>query len=216
MGSTQSVNDVKSITKSMIEMRTDVIQEHTSSASSVNVFKTKGCTLKGSTIRQSAIVKVDWKSAQVALMSSDFQSGADKAVKQQATTLSQNLNLNPGSTKGKQVLRSLTELKTAIDTTITQRCSVRSRSLNYLECVSSKYEQVFISQEIMIDSVASCVSESSAVARAENRLKEVLGQEAVTESENGLASVLKYIALVIGMVALLVLTVMLAKRMMAK
>lgn len=208
MGSTSSTNRAKNAIEGSISVSSDSLQTAESGCSLEAVQSLEGCTdLRDVHFREA--LRCDVKSTQQASTSIAASAGTQigSRLDQQARTLAQNLNLNPGSISANNVAEQFVSAKTAISASLREECRQDLSGIAAQTCKdSSGLESIVMDIDLVLQGFQRCLQSNQAVLEAEQRLAAAISQTAEARQEDALTKGLLLLVVALGIVALMVVS----------
>ena len=205
MGNAQSTNLTNMAVNSFIDATSQIIQNAAATGDCFNDVTFDGCSnVHNININQSCYQKLNSDAFQKAKSSTDLSQNIEETIEQIAKTINQNLNLNPGSTKSKNVIDAVTNLGISIKNSIIQNCNPSTFAENSFTCRdSSGISDIYVDQKIFSELISSCGQDAETVQKATNDLKQTISQYASATIQNALLGLLALL-IVVGVIVFLV------------
>tara|TARA_B100000900_G_C20555690_1_gene706716 strand:- start:257 stop:1012 length:756 start_codon:yes stop_codon:yes gene_type:complete len=200
MGNTTSENIVKEVTKLSVKVVNDNIQSIDTKGNQSNIVEFSGnCKMYDTNISQVNRLTYDLKGFSSGNFDTKIQDELNKQMKQKAESVTQNLSLNPASTRANNITNIITELSNEVVNTYKQNCSVNMVSINKFTCKgNADLYNLNVSQENYSDAVVNCIQKNDSVQDIANKLKTEIDQTAKAKQDNALMS-LVWLILAMGL-----------------
>tara|TARA_B110000908_G_scaffold113440_1_gene133097 strand:- start:23037 stop:23984 length:948 start_codon:yes stop_codon:yes gene_type:complete len=203
MGSTKSKDVVNSAFETISRDNTSIYQDAAMDCNDSNTIDLVGCKAGTLVISQSGQCKLNLDDATKASISSSVSNDMTSQVKQVAKSISQNFNLNPGSTAADTISNLSQTAITDINSNITSKCMSSMEGINNFTCEDSDVKSVYINQTQASTAFSKCAMDSTSLDATKDKMSATIDQSATAVSKNAIAAILIAAAILVAAIAFL-------------
>lgn len=204
MGQTYAKNALNNTINQTITSSASVAIENNHVSSGINFFTLTNCNIDRTLISdQTNGFKVDMETVQKATVNQETQQKLEQNLKQLASTIAQNFDLNPGSKSSENLMNLSTKLSTEIISSVKATCSAKSDMINAVVCKDTTVGEtglVIITQKNYVDVMSKCAQDATIKSKAYQDFVQQVSQIAKTKVENAIFMILMMIAVIIGII----------------
>lgn len=183
MGNTSSTNIVDNAVQATVEIINQAMQDCSTQMRQDQLVHVKGNNNVTEGIDFSQMMSADISCTQETQISNEIQQTIDQEMQQRASAIMGAISLNPGSADASNIMKGFVDLGTAVHSNFTQRCASALTSTQALVVEGDGNVTRFLSYKQAADILKRCSTDSHAVTKAKQDLKQKISQIAKAEKK---------------------------------